>query len=129
MTTLLGRGLRKRCPMCGRGRVFRTFFRMNERCATCGYPFEREEGYWTGAMIVNIAVAEVWFALLFAAVVIATMPDVAWVPLLVVALVTNGLLPVVFYPHSKTLWMALDPYFHPDHHTRTLHEKTAGDVA
>ena len=113
LTTLLARGVRKRCPMCGGSKVFRTFFAMNPACSRCGYTFERESGYWTGAMIVNIAVAEIWFALLFGAVVLATMPDVAWVPLLVVALVTNGLLPIVFYPHSKTLWMALDLYFHP----------------
>ena len=113
MTTLLARGLRKRCPMCGRSKVFRSYFGMNQGCPKCGYTFERESGYWTGAMIVNIAVAEVWFALLFGAVVLATMPDIAWVPLLIVALTTNGLLPIVFYPHSKTIWMALDLYFHP----------------
>jgi uncharacterized protein (DUF983 family) len=114
MGTLIMRGLRKRCPQCGQGRVFRTFFNMNPSCNSCGYTFERESGYWVGAMVVNIAVAEAWFALLFGAVVLATMPDIAWMPLLAVALITNGLLPIVFYPHSKTLWMALDLYFHPE---------------
>ena len=114
IATLVGRGVRKRCPMCGRGKVFRTFFKMNPSCPSCGYMFERESGYWTGAMIVNIAVAEIWFALLFGVVVLATLPDIPWAPLLIVALVTNGLLPIVFYPHSKTLWMALDLYFHPE---------------
>ena len=109
---LILRGLRKHCPMCGRDRVFGTFFRMKESCSKCGYRFEREDGYWVGAMVVNIAVAEAWFALLFGTVVLATMPNIAWLPLLIVALVTNGILPVVFYP-PKTLWMALDLYFHP----------------
>jgi hypothetical protein len=86
---------------------------MLDRCSVCGYNFEREEGYWVGALIVNIAFAEAWFAVLFAVVLIATLPDVAWVPLLVVALVTNGLLPVIFYPYSRSLWMAVDLYFHP----------------
>jgi hypothetical protein len=86
---------------------------MFDRCSVCGYNFEREEGYWVGALIVNIAFAEAWFAVLFAVVLIATLPDVAWVPLLVVALVTNGLLPVIFYPYSRSLWMAVDLYFHP----------------
>jgi hypothetical protein len=48
----------------------------------------------------------------------ATLPDVAWGPLLVVALVTNGLLPVVFYPYSKALWMVGDLYLHPLPDTR-----------
>ncbi len=86
---------------------------MVERCPECGYSFAREDGYWVGALIVNIAVAEAWFAVLFAAVVLATMPDVTWQPLLVVAVVTNGILPIVFYPYSKTLWMAVDLHIHP----------------
>jgi uncharacterized protein (DUF983 family) len=113
MWTLVWRGLRKVCPVCGRGKLFRTWFKMRDRCPSCGYSFEREEGYFVGALIVNIAVAEAWFGLLFLVVVFATAPDIAWAPLLIVALVTNGLLPVVFYPYSKSLWMALDLYFHP----------------
>ena len=100
--------------MCGQGKVFLSFFKTNSSCSGCGYNFERESGYWVGAMVVNIAVAEAWFALLSLGVIIATAPDVAWQPLLMVALVTNFFLPIVFYPHSKTLWMALDLYFHPD---------------
>ena len=111
---LIWRGLRKRCPVCGRGKLFRTWFKMRDRCPACGYSFEREEGYFVGALIVNIAVAEAWFAALFLAVVFATAPEMAWQPLLIVALVTNGLLPVVFYPYSKSLWMTLDLYFHPE---------------
>ncbi len=86
---------------------------MRDHCGVCGYSFEREEGYFVGALIVNIAVAEAWFFALFMVVVIATSPGVAWGPLLIVALVTNGLLPVVFYPYSKSLWMAVDLAVHP----------------
>ena len=111
--TLIFRGLGKKCPVCGRGKVFESWFHMRTRCTECGYNFEREEGYWVGALIVNIAFAEAWFALLFVVILIATLPDVAWVPLLVVALITNGLLPVFFYPYSRSLWMAVDLYFHP----------------
>jgi uncharacterized protein (DUF983 family) len=111
--TLIKRGAKKRCPSCGRGRVFRSWFHMLPVCDDCGYSYEREEGYWVGALIMNIAVAEACFAVLFAAVVLATMPDVAWAPLLGVALFTNALLPTVFYPYSKTLWMAVDLYLHP----------------
>lgn len=67
-------------------------------------------------MIVNIAIAETWFALLFVGTLIATLPDVPWQPLLIVALVTNGILPVLFYPFSKTVWMAIDLYIHPSHY-------------
>ncbi|HVF53943.1 MAG TPA: DUF983 domain-containing protein [Actinomycetota bacterium] len=112
---LIGRGLRKRCPRCGDGKVFEGWFTMRDACPRCGYNFSREEGYWTGAMIVNIAVAEAWFFVLFVTIIVATLPDIAWQPLLITAVVTNTLLPIVFYPYSKTLWMAIDLHFHkPD---------------
>jgi uncharacterized protein (DUF983 family) len=110
---LLARGLKRRCPMCGRGRAFNGFYRMRDRCPQCGYIFEREEGYWVGAVIMNFVFVEAWFALLFVTIVFATAPDIPWVPLLIVAIVTNGILPVILYPYSKTLWMALDLHFHP----------------
>jgi uncharacterized protein (DUF983 family) len=110
----LGRGLRRRCPRCGQDGIFSSFFTLRPDCPRCGFHFEREEGYWTGAMIVNIGVCELWFAILFVLAIVATLPNIAWAPLLGVALLTNGLLPVVFYPWSKTLWMALDVYLHRD---------------
>jgi uncharacterized protein (DUF983 family) len=110
----LARGFGRRCPRCGQRKIFSGFFTLRAACPRCGFRFEREEGYWTGAMIVNIAACEIWFAILFVAVIAATLPHIAWVPLLGVALLTNGLLPVVFYPWSKTIWMALDLYLHHD---------------
>ena len=113
MGAMIRRGLFKRCPRCTGKRIFKSFFQLHETCPSCEYRFEREEGYWTGAMIVNIAACEVWFFVLFFGTMVASLPDVRWGPLLAVALITNGLLPIVFYPHSKTLWMAMDLYLHP----------------
>jgi hypothetical protein len=67
---LLARGLKRRCPMCGRGRAFEGFYRMRDRCPQCGYAFEREEGYWVGAVIMNFVFVEAWFALLFVTIVV-----------------------------------------------------------
>src|SRR6266702_8415818 len=56
ITTSLVRGLLLRCPNCGRGRLFRRGFTMYEKCSVCGLRFEREEGYWTGAIALNLSV-------------------------------------------------------------------------
>jgi hypothetical protein len=82
-------------------------------CPRCGWVFQREEGYWVGAIIVNMTVAEVLFGLLFIGTLMATAPDVPWGPLLAIALVTNGIVPLIFYPFSKTIWLAIDLFFHP----------------
>ncbi len=42
--TALGRGLRKRCPHCGEGRLFSGWSRHVHRCSTCGLVFERNPG-------------------------------------------------------------------------------------
>src|SRR3977135_2726655 len=43
IATTLGRGLRKRCPHCGEGRLFSGWSHL-ERCSTCGLVFERNPG-------------------------------------------------------------------------------------
>ena len=65
------------------------------------------------AIIINTAIAEAVFGVLFIAGLIITAPDFAWAPLLTIAIVTNTLVPLVFYPISKTLWVAVDLYLHP----------------
>jgi uncharacterized protein (DUF983 family) len=111
--TLIRRGLMRRCPNCGTGGIFDGWFKLKDRCPTCAYPFEREEGYWVSAIIVNTAVIEGLFLVVFIAVVLATAPDIEWMPLLVIAVVMNLLFPIFFYPLSKTVWMGIDLYFHP----------------
>ena len=39
-----------RCPICLRGRVFRSLLRMHPDCPHCGIHFERETGYFLNAM-------------------------------------------------------------------------------
>jgi uncharacterized protein (DUF983 family) len=42
--TAIGRGLRKRCPHCGRGRLFARGWTHVERCSHCGLVYERNPG-------------------------------------------------------------------------------------
>ena len=109
----IGRGLRRRCPNCGQGKVFSSFFRLNTSCSNCGFRFEREPGYWTGAIALNIAFVEVWVALLILGTVIATAPDIPWTSIWIVGLATNAVLPFLLLPYSRTLWMGLHLYFDP----------------
>jgi uncharacterized protein (DUF983 family) len=109
----LTRGLRKRCPNCGAGDLFTSFFTLRPRCPRCHVAFEREEGYWLGAMIVAIGVTEALFGIFFVGGMLLTWPDVPWTLLLVGGLVLNATIPVVSYPWSKTTWMGLHHAFVP----------------
>jgi uncharacterized protein (DUF983 family) len=109
--------LRRHCPRCGQGGIFDSYYQLAGSCPRCGHHFEREEGYWVSAIIVNTAVTEAIFGVLFVAGIFATAPDVQWLPLLVIGVAANLVVPVLFFPLSKTIWVAIDLYFHPPEET------------
>src|SRR5271155_4411203 len=57
--------LKLRCPRCREGRMFKSLVRMNDPCPVCGLVFEREPGYFLGAMYVSYALAVMILAPLF----------------------------------------------------------------
>ena len=114
IATLFGRALRLRCPSCGRGRAFETWFRIRKRCEVCGLHLERgEHGYVVGAYMFNIIVAELVFIAIFIAVAAAMWPDPPWTFLQYGGVLLMIALPVLFYPFSKTLFLAFDLVFRP----------------
>src|SRR5258708_10010843 len=55
---ILKRALLLRCPRCGKGKIFRRRFTTYENCSVCHLVFEREEGFYTGAIAINLIVSE-----------------------------------------------------------------------
>lgn len=86
---------------------------MKEHCSRCGLQFEREHGYWVGAVIINTTVIFATFLVVFGGMVMLTFPDVPWVTVLVVTALANIVLPIVFYPISKSLWLGMELSWHP----------------
>ncbi len=80
-------------------------------CPRCGLRFEREEGYWTGALAMNFVLTGGLFTVVFVAVVAATAPHIPVGTLLAVVVPVTVLGPVLGYPISKTLWVAVDRVF------------------
>ena len=105
---VMWRGLVRRCPRCGERDLWTGWFAMRDRCPRCELPSERGEGYWLGAIAINLGVTEAVFGALVIAWGALTWPDVPWTWLLVVGLVINATFPIFFYPFSKTLFLAVD---------------------
>jgi uncharacterized protein (DUF983 family) len=104
-----------RCPNCGGGRVLRTWFKLQHRCAKCGLRLDRGEAddYFLGGMFFNIVLAEIIFALALLVVVIVMWPNVPWAGVeysLIVAMIAA---PIVLYPVSRLMWLALDLLLRP----------------
>ncbi len=111
--TPLARGFRGSCPHCGGRGVFAGIAELKEACPTCGFSFVREEGYWVGAMTVIMALILLIFGTWFVGGMLITWPDVPWTLLLIGGLALNGLVPILLYGWSKTIWVGLDMAFNP----------------
>ncbi|HEV8664016.1 MAG TPA: DUF983 domain-containing protein [Candidatus Methylomirabilis sp.] len=108
---ILGRGVRLRCPRCGVGPLFRGPFRMHEECLVCALPFEREQGYFVGAIYVNYAATAVLVVAAF--VLLQRFPGIPVLAQLVLGGLVAVLVPLGFFRHSRSLWMSLDHIVNP----------------
>ena len=52
ITTVLGRGFRRRCPRCGEGQLFRRGIETHERCSECQLLYQRNYGDIWGFIII-----------------------------------------------------------------------------
>jgi uncharacterized protein (DUF983 family) len=104
----VGRGLRKRCPRCGQRGIFLSWFELRTDCPRCQLRFEKEEGGFLGAMTLNFAAAVLLWLVVLVVGLVLTVPDVPVPPLLAASIVVLVLVPLWFYPRSKTIWAALE---------------------
>jgi uncharacterized protein (DUF983 family) len=108
---MLWRGVTKRCARCGSGHLFRRWFTMVDECPRCHLHFEREPGYWVGAVAVNITIVGGIFAIVMVTFMALTLPDIPVAALLMTVIPIMALGPIVAYPFSKTTWVAIDRAF------------------
>lgn len=111
--TMVWRGLVHRCPVCGSGHLFRHWFTLVPRCPRCSLRFRREAGSMTGDIGINTIVS--FGALLITMLVffLATWPELPVTAMVVTCVAVTLIMPVLFFPSSKTLWLAFDLMFNP----------------
>jgi uncharacterized protein (DUF983 family) len=109
--------LHQRCPRCRLGKIFpRSVFvgfpKMHERCPVCQLRFERESGYFLGAMYISYALALLTIALIATFLWAITdwwiTKDTIWAVFLFLPLA-----PAITY-FSRVLWIYLDQTLDPD---------------
>ena len=102
----LARAARLCCPACGRSSVFRSPFHVRPSCPACGTVFQREPGFFVGAIMLNVVTTEA-AVMLAAGVCLLLFPGRAAL-LLGLLFAVALLFPVLFYHHSWSLWLAGD---------------------
>jgi uncharacterized protein (DUF983 family) len=113
--TVLKRGLRRRCPVCGQNKLFRHWVHMAERCPRCGFIFRRIDGHWLGSWFINVCVSQAAVVVVVSVIMTVTYPDVSLPVLAGLGGATALLVPLVFFPWSRTIWSALDLAMRPLH--------------
>ncbi len=124
----LGRALMLRCPVCGITHIFLPFFRTRslrdwftplDGCPRCGYPYEREPGYFLASTwVINYGTGSILGIFIY--VILESFYHLDIVSLLLAVLSPIVVFNILFARHSKSIFIALDHFFDP-------HEKDSGD--
>jgi uncharacterized protein (DUF983 family) len=101
--TILKRGLRRRCPHCGQGPLFRKWAVILERCPVCGLVYQRNQGdiwaFWVISDRIPLAIGIVAIYLGFR--------SESW-PVLLLFFAGLAVPLIVTIPHRQGLALALD---------------------
>jgi uncharacterized protein (DUF983 family) len=124
---IVSRGLANRCPNCGGRRLFKegTLLQLNGECPDCRLKFEKDEGFFLGAMALNYGVTVVVFLV---PVVLAWYGG--WIGNRVaggLAIALALLMPVVLYRSSRSWQLMLYYSFFPQHLPANRRELGAED--
>jgi uncharacterized protein (DUF983 family) len=106
--TLVHRAVRLRCPACGEGVLYARPFMMRDACACCGLVYEAEHGFFVGAIYVNYAVTVV--VGLGSALLANWLHPMSLAAQLAIAVPLMLAVPVLFFHHSRSLWLALNAF-------------------
>ena len=114
--------VKMKCPRCGEGELydrsnlftFKGFFKMKEHCSNCGMKYEKEVGFFYGAMYIsymlNIALfvtATVGYYLLFE-------EKYDWRYYIMVYLLITFLLVRWIYRMSRSIWLMIMVAYEPE---------------
>lgn len=103
----------QRCPKCTRGLVYGHAMNMNTLCPACGSRFEREPGYFTGAIYIGILLA-LPVVLLALYLLMRFVPEIPLqLSALLAVLAFAPLLPLTLRI-SRVMWLGIGHDFSPD---------------
>jgi len=85
---------------------------MRECCTVCHLVFEREPGYFVGAIYVNYAATALLTIGGF--LVLDAYTTISLTTQLLIWSIFGIAFPVLFFRHSKSLWMAADHFLNPE---------------
>ena len=87
---------------------------MRKSCPRCQLILDRgEDDYFLGGYTINFVTAELLAVFGGGVGILLTWPDVPWNWITWILILLMILFPILFYPISKTLWLAVDLIIRP----------------
>ncbi len=112
---VVARGLTNRCPNCGGKTLFKpdSLFEVNRACPSCGLRFEKDEGFFLGALSLNYGVTIVLF--LVPVLLLYLADAIGGRTAAVLAAVGAVGVPMLLYRSSRS-WFLMNYYVFLPHH-------------
>ncbi len=107
--------LKEKCPNCGKGSVYQKrkhFIElpiMNDRCEECQYYFDREPGYFLGAMYISYGLAVVQGIITFL-LLYYFLPNIPTIWVVLIILLVIFLFSIKNYKLSRIIYIHIFPY-------------------
>ena len=112
---MIRRSLLRQCPRCAnRSAWFTSWFKQGDRCVGCGVKRTRDtDGHELGSMTIASVLNIVLIMAAIGIAVAITAPDVPVLTLSIVLASAALVFPVLTWPITHTLWMAIDLIVRP----------------
>lgn len=112
---LFMRIINEKCPNCGKGNVYQKKKRflelpvMKDDCEVCHYHFDREPGYFLGAMYISYGLA-VFQGIITFLLLYTLFPNIStiWIPLIILSVITA--FSMKNYKLSRIIYIHIFPY-------------------
>lgn len=110
--------IHSKCPKCNEGDLWETkksyavgFDKMKTNCDRCGLIYDREQGFWYGAMYISYAMSVLTALISIVFLTLFTNWEI-WVKLVVIVAVLVLLVPFIFR-YSRNIWLNIFVHFDP----------------
>lgn len=125
---IVRRGLRQRCPNCGRGTLFEdgSWFTQRKACPECGMRWDKDEAAFLGSVTLNYGVTV--FGLLLPWLWFSRQAELSTSTIIAVAALIGLLVPLLLYRPSKSGWFTCYYLVLPDHLPANWPERPAEDA-
>lgn len=106
----LSRALRLKCPQCGQANIAHGWLSTTPSCSACDADLTVESGYFLGAIYFNYGATIL--IVLSAAIPLIFVAGLPMIPVVTAASVFSVAFPLWFFRYARSLWLAMDHYYH-----------------